>query len=99
MKMARHSELRQTNHDTDPSSVPQLAGMEKLSGYLPALGASLNSGKRGQKEGKPVQADPVKTPAEIVAIDDGRALLTNLVPTWKYTALASPRGFEPRLSP
>jgi hypothetical protein len=36
MKMPRHSELRQTNHYTDPSSVPLLAGMEKLSDYLPA---------------------------------------------------------------
>ena len=99
MKMARHSELRQTNHYTDPSSVPLLAGMEKLSDYLPSLGASLNSGKPGQNEGKPVQTDPVKAPAEIVAIDDGRAPLSNPVLTWQYSALASPRGFEPRLSP
>ena len=99
MKMARHSEWRQTNHYTDPSSVPLLAGMEKLSDYLPASGVSLNSGKRGQNAGEPAQTDPVKAPAEIVANDDGRGSLSKHVTRSQYQALASPRGFEPRLSP
>ena len=99
VKMARHSEWRQTNHYTDPSSIPLLAGVEKLASHLPSSIASPNSGKKGQNLRKGDQSESPKTPAEIIAIDDGRATLANAVPSWENLALASPRGFEPRFSP
>ncbi len=99
VKMARHSEWRQTDHYTDPSSVPIQAGMEKLSLLLPSSIASPNSGKSGQKAGNLVQTASPKTSAEIVAIDDGRGTLAAVGQSWENNPLASPRGFEPRFLP
>ncbi len=99
VQMARHSEWRQTNHYTDPSSVPLLAGMEKLASHLPSSLASPNSGKRGQNESKPVQSDKDPATVEVVDFREETAPLANAVPSWENLSLASPRGFEPRFSP
>ncbi len=99
VKMVRHSEWRQTDNYTDPSSVPLHAGMEKLSLLLPSSLASPNSGKRRLSEGKAVQSK--KNPATVEAVDlrGETEVLANAVPSWDNLALASPRGFEPRFSP
>jgi integrase len=99
VKMVRHSEWRQTDHYTDPSSVPVLAGMEKLALFLPSSLASQKSGKSGQNEAKPVQTKTNPTTIETVDIRGEMEVLANDVPGWENLELASPRGFEPRFSP
>src|ERR1035437_5133701 len=95
VKMARHSEWRQTNHYTDPSSVPLLAGMEKLATHLPSSLASPNPGNSSQNEGKPVQTEIAPAPVETIDFRGETAPLAKAVPSWENLPLASPRGFEP----
>ncbi len=99
VKMVRHREWRQTDHYTDPNSVPLFAGMEKLSALLPSSLASPNSGKPCPAEGNAVQREGATTSAEVVEFPAESPLLAKAVPSWESLALASPRGFEPRFSP
>ncbi|SUS07604.1 putative Site-specific recombinase XerD [uncultured Defluviicoccus sp.] len=89
MKLARHTEWKQTDRYTDPASVPLFSGIEKFGAALPSSIASLNSGKTGPNEGKVVQvASPIlsvetfvtdqkKTP---LVIADQRCPLVEMVP-------------------
>ena len=99
VKMVRHSEWRQTDNYTDPNSVPLHAGMEKLSLLLPSSLASPNSGKSGQKVGKPVQRGKDPSAVETIDFRGETPPLAKAVPSWENPELASPRGFEPRFSP
>jgi integrase len=99
VKMVRHKEWRQTDHYTDPNSVPLHAGMEKLSLLLPSSIASPNFGKQSPNTGTDVQGDQAKTSAEVVVFPLESPVLANAVPDWESRSMASPRGFEPRLSP
>jgi hypothetical protein len=83
VNLTRHSEWKQTDHYTDPQSLSFFAEMEKLSAQTLAPILAPNSGKTGQNGGNPVQSDPPKKPAEIVAIDDGKTDLEHDEPTWK----------------
>src|ERR1019366_6571574 len=80
IKLARHSEWRQTDRYTDPQSLPLFTEMEKMAGILPSLGASQKSGKSGPNAEKPVQSDSQKKSAEIVSFRGERPLLGKAVP-------------------
>ncbi len=99
VKMVRHREWRQTDHYTDPSSVPLHAGMEKLAELLPSSIASPNFGKSSPAKGHVVQTATSSTAPEVVDSPDESLALTEAVPTWEVEKLASPRGFEPRFLP
>ena len=47
--------------------------------------------------GKPGKTLASESEAEIAVIADGRTDLAKAVPSWDNDALASPRGFEPRM--
>jgi len=57
VKLARHSEWRQTDRYTDPQSLPLFAEMKKLTAALPSSTASLKTGVFGQKQAKCNPAD------------------------------------------
>jgi len=57
VKLARHSDWRQTDRYTDPKSIPLFAEMKKMGTGLPSSIASLKLGKTCQNEGKPVQGE------------------------------------------
>jgi hypothetical protein len=59
VKLARHSEWRQTDRYTDPQSLPLFAEMEKLTAALPSSIASQKTGFLGQKQGKTGSKDDV----------------------------------------
>jgi integrase len=99
VKMVRHSEWRQTDHYTDPNSVPLHAGMEKLCALLPSSLASPNSGKMRPRQRKAVQTSNAQSTAEVVACGRESPVLASAVQSWEDDPLASPRGFEPRFSP
>jgi integrase len=52
VKLARHSEWRQTDRYTDPQSLPLFTEMEKLTAALPSSIASPKTGFFGQKQAK-----------------------------------------------
>jgi integrase len=96
MELMRHSDMRLTqNTYTDATLLPLFNEVEKLPCPSPSLGASLNSAKTGQNEGKPVQSDPARTSGKIVAISYSRAHLAKAVPSWENAELAERVGFEP----
>jgi hypothetical protein len=99
VKMVRHREWRQTDHYTDPNSVPLHAGMEKLSLLLPSSIASPNFGKTSLTSGKVVQTDTPAENAEVVSFPDESPDLSMAFPVRESVSLASPRGFEPRFLP
>jgi integrase len=83
MELMRHSDMRLTqNSYTDATLLPLFIEVEKLPCPSPSLGASLNSARKGQNEGNPVQSGSKHRSAEIVAINDGRTHLTKVVPSW-----------------
>ncbi|WP_083270080.1 site-specific integrase [Lacunisphaera limnophila] len=89
VKLARHTEWKQTDRYTDETSLPLFSEIEKFSAALPSLIASLNSGKPRPKQGKAVQvtspilsvetfvSDQKKTP---LVIADQRCPLIEMVP-------------------
>jgi hypothetical protein len=99
VKMARHSEWRQTNHYTDPSSIPLLEGTAKLASHLPSSIASPNPGKQGQKLSNGAQTDSAVHRAQSLEIQADSPTLTCPVQTMEFVSMASPRGFEPRFLP
>ena len=95
VKLARHSEWRQTDRYTDPQSIPLFGEMEKLAGVLPSLGASLKSGKSGQKGEKVVQADFSSANKKIVDFRGKSPVLGKAVPSWESADLVPEGGLEP----
>ncbi len=110
VRMVRHTEWRQTDHYTDPSSVPLRAGAEQLSALLaanlPSSGASPKMGKRREKTGTRVHGNDTQDKAVAPNFPPQPVdpkMETNgencSVPERENLPLASPRGFEPRFSP
>ena len=96
MELMRHSDMRLTQSTyTDATLLPLFNEVEKLPCPSPSPGASLNSAKTGQNEGKPVQGDPAYTSGEIVAISESGTHLGKAVPSWENSELAERVGFEP----
>ena len=91
VKLSRHSDWRQTDHYTDPHSIPLYGEIQKLGDLLPSQGASQKSGKIGQNEGDSGQTDSPMSPADVVPIGSGRTSLAKAVPGWENVELV-PRG-------
>ena len=92
--LARHSEWRQTDHYTDPESSSLFGEMGKLESLISAPILAPNFGKTGQNGSNPVQSDPPKKSAEIIAIDDGRTDLGKAVPSWEGRVAGGERGIR-----
>jgi len=91
VKLSRHSDWRQTDRYTDPKSIPLYGEIQKLGDLLPSQGASLKSGKMGQNEAIPGQAESPKSPADVVPIGSGITSLAKVVPGWENAEMV-PRG-------
>lgn len=88
VKLARHSEWRQTDRYTDPRSIPLFAEMEKLATVLPSSIASPNFGKSCPKQSKSV-------PDQVVDSADGHggnALETSVLSTVVQTCVTEVDG-------
>jgi hypothetical protein len=83
VKLARHSEWKQTDQYTDPQSLQLFIEIEKLNPQALAPILAPKSGKRCPEEGKLGNNPASGSEAEIVAIDDGRIDLGKAVPSWK----------------
>ena len=94
VKLTRHSEWKQTDHYTDPQSLPLFAEMAKMSAQSLAPILAPKFGKTGQNEGKPVPSDTPKEAAEIVAIDEGRTELDHAVPDLDRCTAGGERGIR-----
>ena len=95
MKLARHSEWRQTDRYTDPASLPLFAEMEKFASALPSSIPSPISGKKGPKTGKVVQMDIVGEGAKIVPIASQSVGLAKAAPSWESVEMVPEGGLEP----
>jgi integrase len=95
VKLARHSEWRQTDRYTDPQSIPLFGEMEKMAAILPSLGASLKSGKTGKNAANPVQIDFPLAHKKIVPFRGERPCLGKAVPSWESANLVPEGGLEP----
>ena len=83
MELMRHSDMRLTqNTYTDATLLPLFNEVEKLPSPSASLGASLNSAKPGQNEGKPGQSTSTDRGGKIVAISEGGTHLAMAVPCW-----------------
>jgi hypothetical protein len=95
VKLARHSEWRQTDRYTDPQSIPLFGEMEKMATILPSLGASLKSGKTGKNAANTVQIDFPLAHKKIVPFGGERPVLGKAVPSWESANLV-PEDSNPR---
>ena len=96
MELMRHSDMRLTAKTyTDVMSLPLFGELEKITPLLPSLPASLNCEKPGLKEVNSDQTGLPKKTADCVLTDDGRTVLTELVPSLENLKLAERGGFEP----
>jgi integrase/recombinase XerC len=95
VKLARHSEWRQTDRYTDPQSIPLFGEMEKLATILPPLGAPLKSGKIGQNGANLVHADFSPANKKIPFFRGERPVLAKAVPSWDSPDLVPEGGLEP----
>jgi integrase len=96
MELMRHSDMRLTAKTyTDVMSLPLFGELEKITPLLPSLPASLNREKTGLKEDNSDQTNLPKKTADCVLTDDGRTVLTELVPSLENLKLAERGGFEP----
>jgi hypothetical protein len=84
---------------TDAMNLPLFGELEKLTPALPSLIASLNCEKTGLKSGISDQTALQKKITEGVLTDDGRTVLTELVPSLKNFEVAERGGFEPHIFP
>ncbi len=95
VKLARHSEWRQTDRYTDPQSLPLFTEMEKFGASLPSSIASPNSGKTCPNEGNVVQGGHAFAAEKIVAFRGEKPLLAKAVPSWDSADLVPRGGVEP----
>jgi len=82
VKLARHSEWRQTDRYTDPQSIPLFREMDKLANVLPSPIPSLKSGKTCPNLGNTVPSDDVSTMGKIVDFQSEKPALDNAVHDW-----------------
>lgn len=95
VKLARHSEWRQTDRYTDPQSIPLFSEMAKLAAILPSSIASPNSGKTCENLDKVVQTEPADFAAQTPDFRGESALLHKAVPTWESLEMVPKGGLEP----
>src|SRR5271156_3436923 len=76
-------------------NLPLFGELEKLTPLLPSLIASLNCEKPGLEGDIFDQTELQKKIADCVLTDDGRTVLTKLVPLPENLKLAERGGFEP----
>ncbi len=99
MELMRHSDMRLTAKTyTDAMNLPLFGELEKLTPALPSLIASLNCEKPGLEGDISDQTDSPKKTAECVLTDDGRTVLTELVPSLENFEMAERGGFEPQIT-
>lgn len=91
VKLARHSEWKQTDQYTDPQSLQLFIEIEKLNPQALAPILAPKSGKMCPKKGKSGNNPTDGIAAKTVAIDDGRAGLGKAVPSWDRDEMV-PRG-------
>ena len=98
VKLARHSEWKQTDRYTDPNSLPLFTEIQKLAAGFPSSIASPMAspkfGKTRPKKGKAGKTLSSESEAEIVAIDDDRAPLGKAVPSWDKGSMVPRGGLE-----
>jgi len=92
VKLARHSEWRQTDRYTDPKSLPLFAEMEKLGVSLPSSLASLNFGKTGQNSSKVIQSDFASENPKVLLLRGETARLGMAVPSWESSEMVPEGG-------
>ena len=95
VKLARHSEWRQTDRYTDPAALPLFAEMEKFASALPSSIPSPKPGKTGPKSGNPVQTQNRNGTVETVDFRGERPALAKAVPSWESVELVPKGGLEP----
>jgi integrase len=95
VKLARHSEWRQTDRYTDPLSIPLFAEMAKFATGLPSSIASLNSGNSCQNESKPVHNPDLGGDGKTLVFRGETPPLGMAVPTWESSSLVPEGGLEP----
>ncbi len=95
VKLARHSEWKQTDRYTDPHSIPLFAEMDKLALSLPSPIPSPNSGKTRPNEGKVVQSESEQPTAETADSRGEEPVLAGSVHTWEDPELVPEGGLEP----
>ena len=96
MELMRHSDMRLTAKTyTDAMSLPLFGELDKITSLLPSLIASLNCEKPGLKGDISDQTELQKKIADCVLTDDGRTVLTELVPLLENFEVAERGGFEP----
>jgi len=99
VKLARHSEWRQTDRYTDAASLPLFAEMEKFASVMPGGQPSpipsLFSGKKGPKSANPDQTGVPGSSAEIIAMPSESANLPKAVPSWDRDEVVPKGGLEP----
>jgi integrase len=100
MELMRHSDMRLTAKTyTDAMSLPLFGELDKITSLLPSLIASLNCEKPGLKGDISDQTELQKKIADCVLTDDGRTVLTELVPSLENFEVAERGGFEPHKIP
>ena len=95
VKLARHSDWRQTDRYTDPKSLPLFAEMEKLGLSLPSSLASPNFGKTGQNSSKVVQSDFTSENPKVLPLRGETLVLGKAVPSWESSEMVPEGGLEP----
>jgi len=95
VKLARHSEWRQTDRYTDSQSLPLFTEMEKFGASLPSSIASLKSGKTGQNLSKLDPTDDAEKEDKIIPIRSQSIHLGKAVPSWESVKMVPKGGLEP----
>ncbi|MCW5549284.1 MAG: hypothetical protein KIT44_10000 [Opitutaceae bacterium] len=95
VKLARHSEWRQTDRYTDPLSIPLFSEMQKLAAILPSSIASPKTGKTGQILSKRVQDSDTTLVSQLVDFRPERPELAKAVPCRDNVEMVPKGGLEP----
>jgi integrase len=95
VKLARHSEWRQTDRYTDPASLPLFAEMEKFASALPSSIPSPISGKSWPKTGKVVQNGHRRRRRQNHPNCLAISKLVQTVPSWESVDMVPKGGLEP----
>ena len=94
VKLARHSEWRQTDRYTDPASLPLFSEMEKFASVPPSSIPSPKTGKTRQNSGKAAQTQNRNV---VVAVDfrGEKPVLAKAVPSSESVGVVPEGGLEP----
>ena len=95
VKLARHSEWRQTDRYTDAQSLPLFTEMEKFGASLPSSIASPKSGNIGQNLSKLDPTADTEKEDKIIPIRSQSNHLGKAVPSWESVEMVPKGGLEP----